>query len=67
MSNHGVDRSNNCNGTTLGEHKQAVRRGDLKNWIAVHVHEIQHETDWNGAQVKKMRGNYWKRRTIEAI
>ena len=49
------------------EHKQAVKRGDSKNGITVHVHETQHGIDWNGAQMKKMEGNYWKRRTIEAI
>ena len=51
----------------LGEHKQAVKRGDPENGIAVHVHETQHGIDWDGAQVKKMEDNYWKRRTIEAI
>ena len=51
----------------LGEHKQAVKRGDPRNGIAVHAHETQHEIDWNGAEVKKMEVNYWKRRTIEAI
>ena len=51
----------------LGEHKQAVKRGDPRNEIAVHAHETQHKIDWNGAKVKKMEVNYWKRRTIEAI
>ena len=51
----------------LGEHKQAVKRGDPRNGIAVHAHKTQHEIDWNGAEVKKMEVNYWKRRTIEAI
>ena len=46
---------------------QAVKRGDPKNGIAVHAHKTQHGIDWNGAQVKKMETNYWKRRTIEAI
>ena len=35
----------------LGEHKQAVKRGEPKNGIAVHAHETQHGIDWNGAQV----------------
>ena len=50
----------------LEEHKQAVKRGDPRNGIAVHAHETQHETqhgiDWNGAQVRKMEANYWRRR-----
>ena len=50
----------------LGEHKQAVKRGDPRNGITVHAHETQHRIDWNGAQVRKMEANYW-RRTIEAI
>ena len=49
----------------LGEHKQAVKRGDPKNGIAVHAHNTQHAIDWMGA--KKMKANYWRRRTIEAI
>ena len=44
-----------------------MKRGDPRNGIAVHAHETQHEIDWNGAEVKKMEVNYWKRRTIEAI
>ena len=48
----------------LGEHKQAVKRGDPKNVIAVHAYETQHGIDWNGAQVKKMEANYLRRRTM---
>ena len=44
----------------LGEHKQAVKRGNPKNGIAVHAHKTQHGIDWNGM-------DYWKRRIIEAI
>ena len=51
----------------LEEHKQAVKRGNPRNGIAVHVHETQHRIDWNGAQVRRMEANYWRRRTIEAI
>ena len=51
----------------LGEHKQTLKKGNPKNGIAVHAHESQHEIDWNGAEVKKMEANYWKRRTFEAI
>ena len=51
----------------LGEHKQAVKKGNSKNGIAVHGHENQHEINWNGAEEKKMEATYWKRRTFEAI
>ena len=52
----------------LGEHKQAVKRGDPKNGIAVHVHESNHTIDWDGARVKRSGMiSYWQRRTIEAI
>ena len=37
----------------LGEHKQAVKRGDPKNGIAVHAHESNHVIDWDGARVKR--------------
>ena len=51
----------------LGEHKQAVKKSNPKNGIAVHAHETQREINWNGPEVKKMEANYWKRRTFEAI
>ena len=49
----------------LSEHKQAVKRGDPKNGIAVHAHESSHMIDWDGARVRRsgMIG-YWQRRTI---
>ena len=52
----------------LSEHKQAVKRGDPKNGIAVHAHESSHMIDWDGARVRRsgMIG-YWQRRTTEAI
>ena len=52
----------------LGEHKQAVKRGDPKNGITVNTYELNHTIDWDGARVKRsgMTG-YWQRRTIEAI
>ena len=48
-----------------GEHKQAVKKGNPKNGIAVHGHETQHEINWNGAEVKKIETTYWKRRTLK--
>ena len=37
----------------LGEHKQAVKKGNPQNGIAVHAHETQHEINWNGAEMRK--------------
>ena len=37
----------------LSEHKQAVKRGDPKNGIMVHVHESHHSIDWDGATVEE--------------
>ena len=52
----------------LGEHKQAVKRGDLKNGIAVHAHESNYMIDWDGARMKRSgMTNCWQRRTTEAI
>ena len=51
----------------LGEHKQAVRRGDPKNGIAVHAHESNHVIDWDDAQVRRSVSGYWQRRATEAI
>ena len=45
----------------VGEHKQAVKRGDLKNGIADHAHQSQHAIDWDGAKVKRILSGYWKR------
>ena len=51
----------------FGEHKQAVKRGDLNNDIAVHAHESHHAIDWDGAAVKRSFTGYWQRRTTEVI
>ena len=45
----------------LGEHKQAVKGGDLKNGIAAHALKTHYGIDWNGAQVNKIEVNCWKR------
>ena len=42
----------------LSEYKQAVKRGDPKNGIAVHAHESHHSIDWDGATVEKIVTNY---------
>ena len=51
----------------LAEHRQAVRRGDDKNGIAVHVQKCNHSIDWEGARVEQVITNYWMRSTAEAI
>ena len=51
----------------IGEHKQAVKRGDPRNGIAVHAHQSQHAINWDGAKVKRSVSGCWKRRATEAI
>ena len=51
----------------LSEHRQAVRRGDTKNGIAVHVQQPQHAIKWDEAKVEKVVPVYWQRRAWEAI
>ena len=36
----------------IAEHKQAVKKGDEKNGIAVHAHTTNHSIDWEGARVQ---------------
>ena len=51
----------------LAEHKQAVRRFNEKNGIAVHVHQHDHHIDWESARVVGNEMFYWRRRVLEAI
>ena len=51
----------------LNKHRQAVRRGDQKIGIAVHVQKTNHCIDWKGATVRKREAGYWQRITVEAI
>ena len=51
----------------LSEHRQAVKRGDPKNGIAVHVQKTNHCINWEGATVQRRSGGFWRRRTVEAI
>ena len=53
--------------TRLTDHRQAVRQGDDRNGIAVHVQKYDHHIDWDSAQVEQVIPDYWKRRTAEAI
>ena len=38
---------------SLSERKQADKRGDPKNGIAVYAHASHHTIDWDGATVKR--------------
>ena len=51
----------------ISEHKQAVKKGDEKNGIAVHAHTTNHNIDWEGAWVHGTARGFWERRTVEAI
>ena len=35
----------------ISKHKQAVKRGDLKNNIVVYAHEPHYSIDWDGATI----------------
>jgi len=49
------------------EHKQAVRRLDSNNGIAVHVQLQDYSIDWEGTFVIENEQRYWRRRVLEAI
>ena len=51
------------------EHKyaSAVKTGDPKTGIAVHVQKMQHSIHWGAARVQATAIGYWNRKTMEAI
>ena len=51
----------------MSEHRQAVRRGDPKNSIAVNFQRTNHCINWDGATVQKTNRRFRQRRTVEAI
>ena len=51
----------------LSEHKNAVKKHDTKNGIAVHSWANQHQVDWEAAKTREVEGNYWRRRVLEAL
>ena len=51
----------------ISEHKQAVKKGDRKNGIAVHVMDKSHTINWEEANVRTSETGYWRRRVQEAI
>ena len=51
----------------LIEHKAAVRKGNRKNGIAVHLQDNDHRVDWEAARVIGQEPHYWRRRILEAL
>ena len=51
----------------MSEHKQAMKRFDEKNGIAVHVFKHDHRIAWDEATVATSETSYWRRRVKEAI
>ena len=48
-------------------HKAAVRRGDRNNGIAVHAWDEAHRVDWEGAKIREIEQQLWKRKALEAV
>ena len=44
----------------LSEHRKAVRQGDPKNGIAVHVQKTNHGINWEGATVQRKAEGFWQ-------
>ena len=51
----------------LKEHKYAVRTGNMKNGLAAHAWNNDHQVDWEMAKVRLQEQHYWKRKVLEAI
>ena len=51
----------------MSEHKQAMKRFDEKNRIAVHVFKHDHRIAWDEARIATLETSYWRRRIKEAI
>ena len=51
----------------LSERREAVRQGDPKNGIAVHVQKTNHCINWDCATVQRRVEGFCQRRTLEAI
>ena len=51
----------------MTEHKAAVRRGDRNNGITVHTWDEDHRIDWEGANIKEVEQQLWKRKALEAV
>ena len=51
----------------VSEHKQAVKRFDDKNEIAVHVFKHDHHIAWDEATVSTSETSYWRQSVQEAI
>ena len=51
----------------MSEHKQAVKRFDENNGIAVHVFKHNHRISWGETTVATSETSYWRRRVKKAI
>ena len=51
----------------VSEHKQAVRKFNMNNGVAAHVHNEDHRIDWDRAKVIGQQEFYWKRGVTQAI
>ena len=51
----------------LKEHRYAVKKGNLKNGIAVRACQQHYSVDWDAAKVRCTEQHYWKRKVREAI
>ena len=49
------------------EHKQAVKKFDEKNGVAVHANTHDHHINWEEAKVVTVEQSFWRRRVQEAI
>ena len=54
-------------GKRITEHKYAVKTGNWKNGVAVHVWDEGHRVGWEGAEILESEPHYLKRRVLEAI
>ena len=45
----------------VSEHKHAVGKFNMNNGVAVHVHNEDHQIDWEGAKVIGQQESYWEK------
>ena len=51
----------------LNEHKNGVNKHNSNNGFAAHAWTNQQQVDWKATKIREMKGNYWKRRVLEAL
>ena len=52
--------------TILTEHKQATRKGDANNHIAIHRQLTNHTIDWDSSRCLTYISNYFQQMTVES-